>query len=205
MASRRDAILRSAAKEIARKGVRGLKVEEVARQAGVSLGLVYYHFTDRAGLLGATLLFVNGRASAYVSEAVADALDAREAVARRLLSELQDDPLVMENSIAWAELRSSAVFEVSLREPLRRTTDAWTAVVALGIGRAQAARLVSPQVDADEAAARLTALVEGLSDRWLSGSLALDDARRMLADAVDREFGPAPGAVVGPRRDGAHA
>jgi hypothetical protein len=61
--SRRDSILKAAATSIARVGVRGLRVDEVAREAGVSLGLVYYHFTDRAGLLAETFKFLNDRAA----------------------------------------------------------------------------------------------------------------------------------------------
>lgn len=44
-----------------------------------------------------------------------------------------------------------------------------------------------------DAAERLTALVEGLSERWLSGSLELERARALLEGAVDAELGPHPG------------
>jgi AcrR family transcriptional regulator len=189
MASRRDAILRAAATSIARRGVRGLRVEEVAREAGVSLGLVYYHFTDRAGLLAETFRFLNDRAADYVADAVANARDPVERVTQRLLSELQDEPLVVENSAAWGELRASAVFEEFLREPLRVATRRWIDAVAEAIEAAQAAGLADAQVDPQAAGARLTALVEGLSDRWLSGSLALEEARDLLAGAVAHELG----------------
>ena len=54
-AGRREAILDAAARLIARRGVRGLRVEEVATEAGVSPPLLYYHFESRAGLVRATL------------------------------------------------------------------------------------------------------------------------------------------------------
>jgi AcrR family transcriptional regulator len=165
-----------------------LRVEDVAREAGVSLGLVYYHFTDRAGLLAETFRFVNERAAGYVADAVAAAADPLDRVTNRLLSELQDDPLVIENSIAWGELRASAVFEEYLREPLRQTTRRWIDVVAGEVAAAQAAGRADPGVDPQAVAARLTALVEGLSDRWLSHSLELEDARRLLTGAVVYEL-----------------
>ena len=183
MASRRDSILRAAATSIARQGVRGLRVEDVAREAGVSLGLVYYHFTDRAGLLAETFKFLNDRAAGYVADAVAATSDPVERVAQRLLSELQDEPLVVENSAAWAELRSSAVFEDFLREPLRLATRRWIDAVAEAIEAAQAAGQAEAGVDAQAAAARLTALVEGLSDRWLE---RLSDGRRGARPACRR-------------------
>ncbi|MZE52785.1 TetR family transcriptional regulator, partial [Streptomyces sp. SID5770] len=47
MASRSTQILEAAARVIARRGVRGLRVEELAAEAGVSTALIYYHFKDR--------------------------------------------------------------------------------------------------------------------------------------------------------------
>ena len=51
--SKRDAILEACIAAIASRGVRGLRVNTVAADAGVSTGLLYYHFTDRDGLLSA--------------------------------------------------------------------------------------------------------------------------------------------------------
>lgn len=68
MSDRRTAILEAAATVIARRGVRGLRVEELAVEAGVSKALIYYHFEDRTGLLRRTLAFVNNRAERYTAE-----------------------------------------------------------------------------------------------------------------------------------------
>lgn len=188
MASRRNAILEATVRCVARHGVRGLRVEEVAREAGVSLGLIYYHFGDRAGLLGRTLLFVNERAGTYTHLLAQEGLTGSERVERALLLELQDDPLVVENSSAWGELRASAIFEPALREPLRRSTSEWVGDLADVIRDGQRDGELDDQVDPVAAAERLTALVEGLSDRWLSGSLELERARELLRVAVVREF-----------------
>lgn len=50
-------------------------------------------------------------------------------------------------------------------------------------------RQANPDVDAAAAAERLTALVEGLSERWHSGSLTLERARELLSGAIARELG----------------
>ncbi|MYV72610.1 TetR family transcriptional regulator, partial [Streptomyces sp. SID1046] len=47
MSDRRRAILEGAARVIARRGVRGLRVSDLAAEAGVSTALIYYHFKDR--------------------------------------------------------------------------------------------------------------------------------------------------------------
>lgn len=187
MDDRRERILEAAARCIARNGVRGLRVQDVAREAGVSPGLLYYHYTDRAGLLAASLAFVNERAARYSADP-AGADDPRERVRQQLHRELQDRPEVRENSAAWGELRASAIFDDTLRDQLAATTRAWNDTIVAAIGRS-AARDVDPH----RVAALLTALVEGLSNRWLSGTMTLDEAHRALDDAIEA-------LLVAPRR-----
>ncbi|MFE5581803.1 TetR/AcrR family transcriptional regulator [Kitasatospora sp. NPDC056531] len=186
MASRKTSILEAAARVIARRGVRGLRVEELAAEAGVSTALIYYHFKDRTGILRHTLEFINDRAGRYTTERAADAPPptAREELEQTLLLELQDTVEVRENSTAWGELRASAVFDETLREDLARATRIWVQEIAELLG---AVRPMSSAVALAGAAERLTALVEGLSTRWLSGSLPLAHARTLMVDAIDAE------------------
>ncbi|ROQ70299.1 TetR family transcriptional regulator [Streptomyces sp. 840.1] len=188
MASRSTQILEAAARVIARRGVRGLRVEELAAEAGVSTGLIYYHFKDRTGILRHTLEFINDRAERYTTAHVAEAgpLGPREELDQILLLELQDTPEVRENSSAWGELRASAVFEEVLREDLAKATLVWVQEVAGLLGQVQP--MASPAALAG-AAERLTALLEGLSMRWLSGGLRIDHARDLMHDAVEAELG----------------
>lgn len=172
---------------IARRGVRGLRVEELAAEAGVSTALIYYHFKDRAGILRATLEFINDRAGRYTTEREPDAppLDAQGELEETLLLEFQDSPEVRENSTAWGELRATAVFDPDLREELARATLVWVQEVGELLGR------VRPMAGAAAlagAAERLTALVEGLSSRWLSGSLPLAHARELMTTAIAAEL-----------------
>ncbi|MFD0147652.1 MULTISPECIES: TetR/AcrR family transcriptional regulator [unclassified Streptomyces] len=187
MASRSTQILEAAARVIARRGVRGLRVEELAEEAGVSTGLIYYHFKDRTGILRHTLEFINDRAERYTTAQAPDAepLTPREELDEVLLLELQDTPEVRENSTAWGELRASAVFDPVLREDLARATLVWVQEVAALLGQVQP---LAPAATLAAAAERLTALLEGLSMRWLSGGLAIDHARTLMAEAVEVEL-----------------
>ncbi|MFC9701657.1 MULTISPECIES: TetR/AcrR family transcriptional regulator [unclassified Streptomyces] len=187
MASRSTQILEAAARVIARRGVRGLRVEELAEEAGVSTGLIYYHFKDRNGILRHTLEFINDRAERYTAAQAeaAEPLDPREELDQVLLLELQDIPEVRENSTAWGELRASAVFDPVLREDLARATLVWVQEVAGLLGQVQP---MAPAVRLAASAERLTALLEGLSMRWLSGCLAIDHARTLLSEAVEAEL-----------------
>ncbi|MFC7303995.1 TetR/AcrR family transcriptional regulator [Streptomyces monticola] len=191
MADRQVSILEAAVRVIARDGVRGLRVEKLAAEAGVSTALIYYHFKDRAGLVGRTLQFVSDRAGSYTdADAVATPDDPRRELEQRLLLELQDSDEVRENSIAWGELRASAVFDAALREDLGEATTVWCREIADLVRAAQAAGTARHDADPDAVAERLTALVEGLSERWHSGSLERGRARALLQGAIDAELGP---------------
>lgn len=185
MSERRDAILKASATAIAQRGIRGLRVNDVAEVAGVSPGLLYYHFKDRIGLLEAALNYINDRARDYRSEGEGSADSARDRLTRSLLGEIQDRPEVVENSLAWNELRASAVYEEALREPLARTTAAWVAEIADAIEQAQATGEISPSLDPRRTAVTMTALVEGLSGRWLCKEISTEDARSHLLGAID--------------------
>ncbi|WP_433859562.1 TetR/AcrR family transcriptional regulator [Streptomyces kronopolitis] len=189
MPDRPTQILEAAARLIARSGVRGLRVEQVSAEAGVSTALIYYHFKDRAGLLRRTLEFINRRAIRY-TDAALDASDAPLAqLTEMLLLEFQEIPQVRENSAAWGELRATAVFDPDLRELLAGATRDWIEDLADLIRRAQAAGTAAPEADPTAAAERLSALVEGLSERWLSGTTTLERAHELVRGAVRVELG----------------
>lgn len=191
MPDRPTQILEAAARLIARSGVRGLRVEQVSAEAGVSTALIYYHFKDRAGLLRRTLEFINRRAIRY-TDAALDASDAPLAqLTEMLLLEFQEVPQVRENSAAWGELRATAVFDPDLRELLAGATQDWIEDLADLIRRAQAAGTADREADPTAAAERLSALVEGLSERWLSGTTTLERAHELVRGAVRVELGPA--------------
>jgi len=185
---RQTQILEAAVRLVARRGVRGLRIEELAREAGVSQGLIYYHFGDRAGLLQQTFAFVNARAGDYTERATVNGATPDAQLELKLLLELQNDPQVIENSTAWGELRASAKFEPDLQQALRDSTADWVGEIAGALELARGSRRARPKADALAAAERLTSLVEGLSDRWLSGSMRLDRAQRLLRDAVALEL-----------------
>ncbi|RJO73339.1 TetR/AcrR family transcriptional regulator [Nocardia panacis] len=193
MSERRTQILAAAVRVIAMDGVRGLRVEKLAAAAGVSTALIYYHFKDRAGVLRAALEHINDRAVSYTDHACTED-DPRTQLEKMLLLELQNTDEVRENSIAWGELRASAVFNPDLRTPLRTATDSWNTDIETLIRDAQADGVLAASLDAGAIAERLTALVEGLSERWHSETITLDRARALLIDAIGLELGRVSGA-----------
>ncbi|MFE0103591.1 TetR/AcrR family transcriptional regulator [Streptomyces sp. NPDC059009] len=183
-ADRRTDILRAAARVIARRGVRGLRVSEVAAEAGISTALVYYHFKDRAGILHRTLEFISDRAERYTGGHPGQGSredNPRQALERSLLLEFQDRPEVRENSTAWGELQATAVFDPELREALAGARLIWLRRLTDALGRIHPA---SPASARTLGAERLTATLEGLSTRWLSGLLRLEHARELMREAI---------------------
>jgi AcrR family transcriptional regulator len=166
---RRQAILDAAIAVIARAGVRGLRVEQVASEAGVAVSLIYYYFGNRSGLVRATLEHANERAAATAPG------DSVEAI---LMAEL--DESAHDTSVVWNEVLASAVFEPALRDGLVAASGTWSDAVARAIdGGSPAAR---------DIADRLTALVDGLSARWLAGVITRERARELLAGAIAAEL-----------------
>jgi len=89
MSDRRSALLEAAIKVIARRGVRGLRVEQVAAEAGVAVSLIYYYFDNRNGLVRATLEHANERAATEAASRMAfrRSLMGRKISRRSLLTE----------------------------------------------------------------------------------------------------------------------
>jgi AcrR family transcriptional regulator len=159
---RRQAILDAAIAVIARRGVRGLRVEQVAEEAGVAVSLIYYYFANRAGLVRATLDHANDRVG----------IKSGDSVSEILLAELEES--AHDTSVVWGEVLASAVFEPALRDGLREASESWTDLVEQAVG-------------SRDAAERLTALVDGLSARWLAGLITRARARELLVGAIAAE------------------
>ncbi|MGH3025831.1 MAG: TetR/AcrR family transcriptional regulator [Gaiellaceae bacterium] len=179
---RRQAILDAAIKVIARSGVRGFRVEHVADEAQVAVSLLYHYFRSRNGLVQATLEHANERAEAVVRRGDSG----RATVERTLLAEL--DPESRDTSVIWGEVLASAVFEPDLRDGLRTAANAWRDLIAGAIKDGHSDGSISPSVDPQTAAERLTTLVDGLSARWLAGIITRAQARRLLADAISLQL-----------------
>lgn len=184
----RTALLDAACRSIARKGLRGLRVEEVASDAGVAPSLIYYHFGDRATLLRSALEYVGEKAATY-TEVDHDA-SGREALLESLVAEIQDDPEIRDNSAAWGEFRDLAVFDRSLRPTFTRSAQRWIDDISRLIQRGQEDGSIASDLVSEAAAQQLTAMTEGLSTRWLAGFLTTEEARAGLREAVERYLGP---------------
>lgn len=166
---RREALLDAACVVIARSGTRTLRIEDVAREAGVSIGLVYYYFESRDELISFAFEYANERADAKFARREQPAGTGLERTVARLLREIADDPVVLESWMIWNEMTAGAFTQPRLRELLSDAYLGWTREVAelLDAGRADGS--VPDDIDATASAVRLTATMEGLGGRWRTG------------------------------------
>jgi AcrR family transcriptional regulator len=183
-ADTRRRILAAAADAIARTGISGMRVEEVAAAAGVSTPLLYYHFKNRIGLVNAAFEYASEQAPSTSLRVASDTRSGYEALEDALLAELDDAASVRDYAIVWGEVSAAAVFDGDLRPAVRRVTQAWHATVAEAIERGIADGSIRDDVEADAVAQLLIVLVDGFCVRWLSDSLELERARELLRLAL---------------------
>jgi AcrR family transcriptional regulator len=181
--------LDAACRPRARKGLRGLRVEEVAGDVGVAASLIY-HFRDRATLRRAALEHVGRKAYTYTD--TDEHASGRQEPTATLVAEIRHDTEIRENSGAWGELRDTAIFDQALRPTLFEYAQEWIADIATLVRRGQGEGSIPRGLDCKGIGQRLTALTEGLGTRWLSGFVATEAARDELQRGIERCLEPAP-------------
>lgn len=180
MSDKREAILQSSAHEIAQSGIRGMRVGTVAANAGVSTALLYYHFTDRAGLLDAALQYMTAQSQFYRSRLDAPGDTPWNRLLNHMAQEFQEDAVVRETTMAWNELRASSVYEPELRKSMSAATRVWREEISEAIREMQADGELAASLDPAAAALVLVALMEGLGGQWICGEITEIEAQSLI-------------------------
>jgi AcrR family transcriptional regulator len=183
MSDRKTALLEAAIREIATHGTRGMRVERVAKLAGVSPALIYFHFEDRSTLLKAALAHIGDVAEVYTTPA-GEGTTGRERLLAIIAAEIQDDAVVRQNSTAWSELRNSAIFDDEIRETFAELTERWERDLADLVVEGQRDGSINAALDPRTVSVQLSTLVEGVSGRWLCRQLDSAVAQTLLIDAA---------------------
>jgi AcrR family transcriptional regulator len=189
-AGRRETLLDATCTLIARTGTRTLRIEDVAREAGVSIGLVYYYFDSRDELIASAFEHANQRAAEeFALRRKAVTGTGLQQVVERLLSEFADDENAAENWMVWIEMTAGSATQPRLREMLNEAYASWTAEVfeLLEDGRADGS--VPLDVNSHESALRLTASMDGLGSRMMTGAFGQPLARALALETIERELG----------------
>jgi AcrR family transcriptional regulator len=190
-AQARERILRAAVRAIARDGIDGLRIARIATEAGVSSGLVHYHFADREQLLAEAIDYSYARAADVRFEAGDPPSAGHGARLEAMIDAcLPTTEALHEDWVLWMELWLRAVRHPELRrvaEELYERMHAWFAhEIGLGVASGEFARC-----DPQEVADRTLALIDGYGVRTMIGdrTIPLERARRSVAAQLARDLG----------------
>jgi AcrR family transcriptional regulator len=184
---RREQIIRAALRLVRREGVHGFTTTDVADEAGVSRGILHYHFRDKEEIVHEALLLSLLEFGRRVTEAIVGAGDSARA---RLLALV--DATMNESEVAFyaalLEFWSPARRLEAHRAAMATLYDGWIAFIA-GIIRhgIAAGELPRPVVSPEDLACGLVALHDGLMVQrlirhdWMSAERACRIARAAVA------------------------
>jgi AcrR family transcriptional regulator len=165
---RQARILEAAIDLLARDGISGVSVRAVAREAGVSLGLVNYHFSDKTSLLKAALLRVEEQDLAMLDSDPDASPEERLRTALRRVADpayLTTDYLALRLQL-WALARADVAFEEINASAQKKYRKGLTELIA-------AAR---PDLTRDECRRRAADIDVVQNGVWLTVLLGLDRA-----------------------------
>lgn len=185
-AGRHDRILDAVLVLLAERGISGVTMRAVAREAGVALGLVGYHYTDKTGLISAALRRVAAEDLALVvpDPATGAATDPRGRL-RAALRRIADRRYL---TVEYLSLRMN-LWALAQTHPdyAQINADAQKAYRAGLAGLIRAALPDLPRAEANRRAADIAVLQNGI---WLTALLGLDRAsiRRGVARCEELAF-----------------
>lgn len=156
-AATRAAVLDASLRVFSRKGYAATRLEEVAAEAGVTRGAVYWHFADKAALYTALMQERGARLGAVYEEALAPAgrrapMAAVERLLLRSVDLLHDDPefrAVMQ--LNWLKTELTPELEAGFQHKLagmRRLVDALAELLALAVDAGEAHADLDPRAAA---------------------------------------------------------
>lgn len=175
----RRRLLSAATELIPEHGWEAVSTRLVAEQAGVTPGLVHYHFTSLSALLREAALTAIGQLSSELAAALADDPDPATGLSRllRMLDEYAgDDPV----SLLFVETYLAATRELELQRDLRGLIADLNAPVARWLA-------ANDVPDSEATAAVVTSAIDGLMlHRALDSSLTAATVAPVLSRLVVR-------------------
>ena len=164
---RQAQILQAALELLATKGISGVSMRAVAREANVALGLVHYYYADKTALIAAALRRIEGMDVAIVEP---DAQLSAEARVRAALHRVADPEFLTTSYLSlrlqlWALAQAHEQFAEINTEAQKR--------YRAGLGQLiRDARPRLSKAECDRRAADINVVQNGM---WLTALLGLDD------------------------------
>ena len=198
---RRRQIVDAAIRVMAEKGWNETSIDEITREAGVSRGLVSYHFKDKADLLSGVLARCQQASmdvGALAARESTDPVERVRLVIRATLALTRSDPTIYEIFLHFmASGRSNPELGEQIRNLYRGFRGGWARTIQDG----QDNGLFRNDIDADAAAARDIGAMTGMALQWLlePGSFSFEEVAKQTEDMIMDYLLGGPKAVA-PRR-----
>ena len=168
-AERREQILRSTSRVIAQRGIRALRVADVAKEAGLSSGIIHYYFDNKVTLTRTTF----ERNFEYSLERRAAILDSSEPAPVKLKAVidayLSEEKETVEAWHVWAELWVESIHDSQLQVLNENAYGQWREIVRTIISQGQQEDTLKSG-DPTQFANLLVASLDGLALQVLAGS-----------------------------------
>ncbi len=183
----RARLLKAALSVFASRGYAATTLEDIALQAGVTRGAIYWHFQNKAELYDCLLVEYSARGNAIVGQAISEGGNFRDILKRilvRLLSAFEDDP-ELGSAMALALFTTDTSPELAAArqrqlEAGRGLLDGIADAMLMGV----AAGELRPDIDTMQMARAFMAMQNGAVSLWLAdpGSFSLKNAAGPLAE-----------------------
>lgn len=181
----RDNILRHAALKLATRGFGNTRLRDIAKSAGVSIGMVQHHFETRDQLLIEAFewsidnLLIEWHHTVDVGDDAWQTLQA-------LIGTLTADPDLARRSATWVEFCISASRYPELTEGVQRVYRTWRELIRRLVLAGVAEGIFSPALPVDQAARILSTLVDGCDVAMSTGAgvMSPEQYRQLLLDAA---------------------
>lgn len=204
-AEARTRILAAAVECIVRDGLAQVRMASIARTAGVSAGLVHYHFDTKELLFGEVLKFSHEASAELNQRALAEAgAGPAERLSSFLDRCLPSDQRRADEWLLWQELALLCIRDPHLAKVGAELYEDLYSTVADIVREGVADGTFTAGLDPRMIAETAVALTDGLGARVLAGepNLGIDEARTTIATAVGVLVGhdgplPAPALLDG--------
>jgi AcrR family transcriptional regulator len=172
---RREQILKSTCKVVARRGVGALRISDVAKEVGFSTGTIHYYFDDKDTLLRAAFEYNVRHSIERRKELLASDLDPVELLVRYVDSYLPDDRESIRAWRVWAEFWAISIRDSDLQDVIEILDLDWRSVMLRLISAGQAEghlRAGDPLIYTN----MLIAMIDGMAVQILANSPVMDVA-----------------------------
>ena len=198
---RRRQIVDAAIRVMALRGWNETSIDEITKEAGVSRGLVSYHFKDKADLLSGVLARCTEASNDGMRLAIAattDPVERMRLIIRSTLALTRDDPTIYE---IFLHFMASGRSNPELGQQIRDLYRGFRSITAEGIRNGQNRGIFRNDIDVNAAAARYIGALTGFALQWLldPDSFPFEEAAIQTEEMLMRSLLDGPKSVSNAR------